>query len=446
MTLKNNIKTDVLIIGGGLSGLTLAALLGRAGVPVTIVDREPPVTKRTKNHDARTTALSYGSCKILEAAGAWNKIEKVSSPMREIRVADGASPLFLHFSSEKDARGAVFGWNLENAHLRQILFKNIQSLKSVRYLAPVEVKNFFNEEESVGVVLKDGRKISAALMVGADGRHSAVRDWLGIGVKMVDYKQTAIVCNIAHALDHENIAVEHFMPAGPFAVLPLLPLSRFAGEGGAQPKAGRVRVPLSHHTLTRPLLTLGHPLPQGGRGKKATYRSSIVWTVQPEEAKRILALSSKDFDRVLQKMCGDHLGRIQHISTPRGYPLSLMHAEDYMAPRVALIADAAHVIHPIAGQGLNLGLRDAALLAKLVIRNMNAGCDIGAGGILKEYAAARRVDTHLMAGFTDLLNRLFSNDLKSVGVLRDIGISIVHNIKPAKRFFVRQAMGVKGSE
>lgn len=396
-------KTDVLIIGSGLSGLTLAALLGRAGVGVAVIDREPPLAQLAAGYDARTTALSFASHEILRAAGAWDAIEKIAEPMRQIRVADGGSPLFLHFSDVTDGNGRPFGWNLENARLRKILYANVKKIKSVRHLAPVEIKEFFRENETAGVILKDGAKISAPLMIGADGRNSAVRKWLGIGVKTADYEQTAIVCNIAHELGHENVAVEHFLPEGPFAVLPLT-------------KDGQ------------------------------KHRSSVVWTVPHAAAKKILALAPEKFDAALQKLCGAQLGKIASLSAPRGYPLHLLHAESYTAPRVALMAEAAHAIHPIAGQGLNLSMRDAALLAEMIVDSLKLGLDIGAPSLLKKYENIRRADTRLMAGFTDILNRMFSNNLRSVALLRDLGLGIIQKSPPIKGFFARQAMGLGGKQ
>lgn len=422
--MSGKIETQVLVIGGGLSGLTLAALLGRAGVDVTVLDREPPVTQLAAQYDARTTALSAATRRVLEAAGAWDKIARHAEPMLDIRVADGGAPLFLHFESA--GHGEAFGWNLENLHLRRTLFENARGIKGVRHLAPVEIEKFFRDGESVGAVLKDGRRIAAPLMVGADGRGSAVRRWLDIPVTARDYGQAAIVCNIAHDKDHENVAVEHFLPAGPFAVLPLAkaPLSqRMSGEDPFPPPAF------------------------GGRGRgRECFRSSIVWTVGKDEAQGILKMPEKDFDAALQELCGGHLGRVKRVSTARAYPLSLMHAAAYTAPRVALMAEAAHVIHPIAGQGLNLSMRDAALLAEIVVDRLRVGLDAGAFGALKEYENIRRADTRLMAGFTDVLNGLFSNNLKTVALARGLGLGIVEKTPFLKRFFARQAMGLGGKQ
>lgn len=400
---KNHVCTTVLIIGGGLSGLTLAATLGEAGVDVVCIDRDQPVTQLAQTYDGRTTAISYASHKVLQQAGAWKKMQPDCEPILDIRVADGASPLYLHFDSEEDGNMNPFGWIIENRLMRQVLFENVKRLKKhVRHIAPAEISKFIREKEAVGVVLKSGQKITAPLMIGADGRGSATREWLGIDVKKADYKQSAIVCNVAHELSHENVAVEHFLPAGPFAVLPMT------------------------------------------KSAKGEYRSSIVWTEHGKDAGKILKLSPEDFDARLQRLFGPHLGKVHHVSKPMSYPLGLLHADTYIGPRVALMAEAAHVIHPIAGQGLNLSMRDVAVLTELIVDHLRLGLDIGSQTLLKKYEAARRPDTMLMAGVTDLLNRLFSNNLQTIRFTRDLGLGIVEKFPVLKRYFARQAMGLSG--
>ncbi|TAL30297.1 MAG: FAD-binding protein [Alphaproteobacteria bacterium] len=395
-------QADVLIIGGGLAGLTQAAVLGEAGAEVIVVDREPPVSQLNENYDGRTTAISFASHRVLQAAGAWDAMRKDSEPILDIRVADGNAPLFLHFATDEDANGEPFGWIIENRLLRHFLFENLKRLDTVRHLAPVEIKEFFSEAGSAGVVLKDGRRLEAPLLIGADGRVSPTRKWLGIGIHEWSYKQNAIVCNVAHRHDHENVAVEHFMSAGPFAVLPMT------------------------------------------RSETGEYRSSIVWTVEEKQSAHFLKLSPEKFDAELQKLFGEHLGDVHHVSKPMSYPLRLMHAKKYTGPRTALMAEAAHVIHPIAGQGLNLSMRDIAVLSEIIVDRLKLGLDIGAPAALQTYDRWRRTDTLLMAGFTDVLNRLFSNNLVSVAVMRDLGIGIVDKIPPLKGFFARQAMGLGG--
>ncbi|MBU6475542.1 MAG: UbiH/UbiF/VisC/COQ6 family ubiquinone biosynthesis hydroxylase [Alphaproteobacteria bacterium] len=398
-----HIRTSVLIVGGGLSGLALAGALGEAGIDCLCIDRAPPAAQLAEQYDGRTTAISYASHLVLKSAGAWEALLPDCEPINDIRVADGNSPFYLHFDCDGDGGGNPFGWIVENRILRHQLFKNAGRLeKHVRHIAPAEIRNFSSGKASAGVILKDGTKITAPLMIGADGRNSSVRQWLGIDVKTFDYKQSAIVCNVAHKLDHENAAVEHFRPAGPFAVLPMTD----SAEG--------------------------------------EHRSSVVWTEHGGDVQDILSLSTEDFDARLQDLFGPHLGKVRHVSKPMSYPLSLMHAERYTGTRVALMAEAAHAIHPIAGQGLNLSLRDVAVLTELIVTHLRHGLDIGAATLLQQYETARRGDTLLMAGVTDILNRLFSNDRPAVRLMRGLGLGIVQKIPPLKRYFARQAMGISG--
>lgn len=393
------LDADVLIVGGGLSGLTLAALLGRGGARVTVIDRDPPASQLKTGYDARATALSYGTTRILEAAGAWGDLEGESEPIADIRVADGDAPTYLHFSSDT-AQGVPFGWNTDNLTLRRALHAAVARLPTVTHMAPAAAVSFFTEGGWVGAKIEGGRTARARLMVGADGRTSAVRDWLKIKTRAHDFKQTAIVCTIAHARDHENVAIEHFLPAGPFAVLPLT------------------------------------------RGDDGAFRSSVIWSVATDEAPGILALSRPDFDAELQRLCGPHLGRVRCVSTPRGYPLKAFHAERYTGPRTALMAEAAHVVHPIAGQGLNLSMRDADLLARLVLDRLAVGLDPGAASLLEAYESGRRGDNFIMDKFTLLLTKLFSNDDPFLSFLRNAGLGAVEKMPVLKAFFERQAMGV----
>jgi 2-octaprenyl-6-methoxyphenol hydroxylase len=393
---------DVVIVGGGLSGLTLALVLARADVDVICIDRDVPALQTATAFDGRTTAISYASHRVLQAAGVWDDMQDDCAPIMDIRVADGDHPLFLHFSSAADGKDNPFGWIIENRLMREYLFAAAATYPTLTHLTGVAAESFFADDVRAGAVLADGRRVSAPLMIGADGRRSAVREWLGINVRAWEYGQTAVVCNVAHALDHENIALEHFLPAGPFAVLPM-----------TDDDHGR-------------------------------HRSSVVWTVEPQDAKRILSLGAGDVDAELQKLFGDHLGAVRHVSAPMVYPLSLMHADSYIGCRTALMAEAAHVIHPIAGQGLNLSMRDIAVLAELITDQLKLGLDPGSAHLLAQYEDWRRTDTLMMAGFTDMLNKLFSNHLKTVGALRGLGLGLVEKMGPLKGFFAGQAMGMGG--
>lgn len=403
MKTKNEMTADVLIVGGGLAGLSCAAVLGRAGVNVVILDREAPVTQLHAGYDGRTTAISFASHRVLQAAGAWDALEPDAAPIMDIRVADGTAPQFLHFAASDAGDGQPFGWIIDNAVLRQRLFENLRDIDTVTHLAPVTVAGFTSDDTSAGVKLSDGRRISAPLLIGADGRNSATRKWLGIDVKSWSYGQAAVVCNVVHELSHDDVALEHFLPDGPFAVLPMTD------------------------------------------DADGNHRSSVVWTVGEGEAKHIIPLPPEKFAARLSAMFAGQLGDVRPVSKPMSYPLGLMHADKYTGPRTALMAEAAHVIHPIAGQGLNLSMRDIAVLAELVVGQMKLGFDPGAPAVLAAYEDWRRTDTLLMAGFTDLLNRLFSNNLYSVRAIRDLGIGIVDKIPVLKGFFARQAMGLGGA-
>ncbi|MDD9900849.1 MAG: UbiH/UbiF/VisC/COQ6 family ubiquinone biosynthesis hydroxylase [Alphaproteobacteria bacterium] len=401
--MKKHATCDVLIIGGGLAGLTLAGLLGRAGVQVVVIDKAPPLSQTTTQYDARATAVSWATHQVLKAAGVWDRLKDHAAPLRDIRVADGGSPLFLHFDADDNDNNAPFGWNLENALFRRALQDNAAELRdTVTHIAPAEIQEFFHTSAHAGVKLADGRSFHAPLLVGADGRHSAVRSFLNIESTQKEYKQTALVCTIAHDTDHESVAVEHFFEDGPFALL---------------------------------------PLPDGEDGR---FRSSVIWSMPHAAAQRILKQPATDIDAMLQKRCDPHLKGVAAVAPPRGYPLGLMHAAQYTGPRMALVADAAHVIHPIAGQGLNLGMRDIALLAESVVDRAGLGLDIGADDMLSHYASIRRTDTRHMTLFTDILNALFSNELETAATLRRTGLGIVNQIPVLKDFFSRHAMGLGG--
>lgn len=401
--MAKDMKTDVLVVGGGLAGLTLAGVLGRAGVRTVIVDRDPPARQLQENFDLRTTAISWASHRVLQAAGVWDAVLPHASPILDIRVADGSSPLFLHFAADHDGNGEPFGWIVENARLRHILYQNLSALESVTHIAPAAAAAFDVNDYRARVTLDDGRHIDAPLLVGADGRASATRQWLGIDARRIDYGQTAVVCTVSHERDHENVAIEHFLPGGPFAALPMT---------------------------------------DDAQGR---HRSSVVWSVHGGDAGAIAGLPPAAFNAELQRLFGPHIGRVEVVGKPVTYPLALMHAQSYTGPRTALMAEAAHVIHPIAGQGLNLSMRDIAVLAELVVDRLRLGLDIGGGEMLAQYEFLRKMDTRVMAGFTDVLNRLFSNDLASLTALRDLGLGIIEKIDPLKRFFARQAMGLGGA-
>jgi 2-octaprenyl-6-methoxyphenol hydroxylase len=394
-------RFDCCIVGGGMVGASLAAALGSAGLSTVLIDRADPVSMANAAHDSRTTAIAHGSKMALDAIGAWADMAAGAAPILDIRISDGAAPLYLHFDHAV-VGDAPMGYIAENHVIRQALYDRLQALDAVALRAPAAVQGVETDDAGVTVRLDTGDTIMASLLVGADGAASPLRERAGIRCTRWQYNQTAIVCNMRHERPHRGIAHERFLPAGPFAVLPL--------TDGAD----------------------GH------------HRSSIVWTEKAEAAPGFMALDDDAFSAELGRRFGPHYGAVAVDGDRAAYPLRLQHAERYIGPRLALVGDAAHVIHPIAGQGWNLGLRDIAALAEVVVDARRLGLDVGAASVLARYQRWRRFDNVLLAGMTDGLNRLFSNDIPPVRTLRDLGLGAVNNIRPLKRFFIRHAMGTVG--
>lgn len=394
---KKTKHCDVIIIGGGLAGMSLACILGKSGVQVVCIDQADP---KTKPQDLRTTAISYGSSKILETAGIWNKT-LAKCPIENIEILDGNSPLLLNFLS-KDIENCAFGWIVENSDLRAAMMKQIKSLKSVTHIAPAKVSDFQITDQSATAILEDNRQFCAPLIIGADGRQSLTRDFMGVETRTHDYKQRAIIACVGHENPHNNVAVEHFWPEGPFAVLPMA---------------------------------------DGQSGRKKQHRSSVVFTEHGPEKQSLLHFSDTEFEIALATKFPARYGDLKLIGRRAAYPLTLTHAADYIAPRMALIADAAHGIHPIAGQGLNLGFRDVAEIAQLIIHAKENGADIGSDALLQRYQRARRPDNISMVAVTDGLVKLFSNRIPGIGLLRKAGLKAVSKLPPAKQFFMKRAMG-----
>ena len=390
------LSADVLIVGGGPVGGTLACALSAAGMEVIAVDHADPAAGLDAGFDGRASSIALGSQRILDALGLWAGMEPHAAPIRHIRVSEGESPLFLHYD-ERDTGGPPFGYMVENRFIRKALFDRIPTLDTVRLLAPARVDGLERSASGVEARLADGRRISARLIVGADGRASGVRTGAGIRVTGWPYRQTAIVCTVAHERPHDFVAHEHFLPTGPFAVLPLL-----------------------------------------------GNRSSIVWTERKDLAPAIMALDEAEFLAELERRFGDYLGRLRVVGPRWSYPLSLQHAETAIALRLALVGDAAHAMHPIAGQGLNMGLRDVAALTEVLTEARRLGLDIGADTVLERFQRWRRFDNTLMLAMTDGLNRLFSNAIGPVRLARGLGLAAVNRMPPLKRLFVRSAMGLAG--
>jgi 2-octaprenyl-6-methoxyphenol hydroxylase len=394
-------QSEVVIVGGGLVGLSLATALGAAGIGTVVVDRERPAKAAADPFDGRGSAIAWGSGQVLRGIGLWAPLERHAAPINEIRVSDGSSLLFLHYD-HRDVGGEPLGHIIENRFIRRALYARLAELATVELAAPAHVVSLERMGGGVAARLADGRTIRARLAIAADGRESPSREAAGIAAMRWTYPQTGIVCSIRHERPHRGLAHERFLPAGPFAVL---------------------------------------PLPDSETGE---HRSSIVWTERADLAPAMMALSDAQFAQEIAQRFGDSLGAID-VAGPRwAYPLSLLQADRYADTRLALIGDAAHVIHPIAGQGLNLGLRDVAALAECIVDARRLGLDIGAADVLERYARWRRFDNLALMAVTDGLNRLFSTDLAPVRMARDLGLGIVERMPVLKRFFMRHAMGLVG--
>ncbi len=399
--MANATRADVLIVGGGLTGLSLSCALAGAGLSVVLVDRMDPIDAAAPRYDGRTTAVALSSRRILEAIGVWSGVSKVACPIDEIRVSDGDSPLFLHFD-HREVGDAPFGYIVENRHLRQALSSRASMLENLTVHAPASVVSLDRGAHRVSARLDDRSEIVCALVAGCDGRNSKLRQDARIPVTAWRYEQKSIVCTALHARPHRNVAQERFLPSGPFAIL---------------------------------------PMNDDGDGR---HRSSIVWTEDADVAPALVALDEAAFVGELDKRFGDFLGDLAVAGGRWCHDLGFMHAASYTAQRLALLGDAAHVIHPIAGQGLNLGWRDVAVLAETLVDVHRLGLDIGAASVLDRCERWRRFDNATLAAVTDVLNRLFSNNILPVRVVRDLGLAVVDRLPPLKRQFMRHAMGIVG--
>jgi 2-octaprenyl-6-methoxyphenol hydroxylase len=392
---------ELVIAGGGLNGMLLAVACAGAGLSTIVIDRQDPAAMMGDRFDGRTSAIAYGSRLVFDGIGLWPAIEGEAEPIREIRVADDGSPLFLHYDHRELGPGTnnntPLGYIVENRVLRRALFDQAATLPSLRLFAPRMVGAMEASEGGATVALGDGTRLRTRLVTAADGQNSPLRRVAGIRTVEWRYRQTGIVTTVAHERPHRGIAVEHFLPAGPFAILPM-----------------------------------------------TGNRSSIVWTEDADLAPRLLALPDAEFAAELRARFGDFLGEIEPVGPRWSYPLALMQAERYIARRLALIGEAAHVIHPIAGQGLNIGIRDIAALAEIIIDARRLGLDIGDPALLERYERWRRSDALMLAAATDGLNRLFSNTIPPVRLARDVGLAMVNRLPPLKRLLMQHAMGVLG--
>jgi 2-octaprenyl-6-methoxyphenol hydroxylase len=389
-------KADIIICGGGMVGLPLGLAAAQGGLRVAVIDTMAPSQTLDARFDGRVSALAYASVRMLTALGVWPHLAKHAQPITEILVTDGkaegpASPFSLHFDAA-EVGAASLGHIAENRHIRAALYAALPP--GLELIAPATVTKLETGAGHVIAHLSNGEQIEAALAIAADGRDSKLRGQQGIGTIGWSYPQTGIVATVAHERPHDGVAYEHFLPAGPFAILPM-----------------------------------------------TENRSSLVWTERADKAPAMLALDEAGFNAEVARRFGAHLGKTQIVGGRWSYPLSFHLARDFVKPRFALAGDCAHGIHPIAGQGLNLGLKDAAALAETLLDAARLGRDLGALDTLKRYERWRRFDSVALAASTDAMNRLFSNDIAPLRQLRDLGLGIVDAIGPARRFFMRHAGG-----
>lgn len=388
---------DVIIVGAGPVGLTLALALTRSapGIRVALVDRRPLSVPR----DNRASAIAAGVRRVFEALGVWEPMAAQSQPIAAMHITDSgtgdlARPLFLRFDGEV-APGEPFAHMVPNQASAAALMDAVGD--TIDMIAPAEISDWSGADALGRLVLADGRVLQAPLIVAADGAQSGLRQRAGIGTIGHDYGQTGLVATIAHELPHAGVAYEHFRPAGPFASLPL-----------------------------------------------PGNRSSLVWTETQDAAPRFLAMPAEELALEIEAVMGSSLGRVTLEDRLMGFPLRLQLARSFIGPRLALVGDAAHVVHPIAGQGLNLGLKDVAALAEVIVDAMRLGLDHGSVDVLERYQSWRRLDTASMAIVTDGMNRLFSNDVAPVRALRDFGLGLVDRTGPVKSALIRAASGVGG--
>lgn len=395
------LDTDIVIVGGGLNGPALALALAQGGFRVTVIDARPAPARGERGFDGRAYALAVASKRLLTGIGLWSGVAEKAQPILRIKASDGragsgASPFFLDFNSAELEEGPM-GFLLEDRFLYAAFLTALAEGPNITLMSGETVTAQDVRPASVQVTLASGRQVTGRLLIGCDGRGSGTAARAGIRRTGWGYGQTALVTAVAHELPHQGTAHQYFMPSGPLAILPL---------------PGNF--------------------------------SSIVWSEAESLAAALQALPDDQYLAALRPRFGDFLGEIRLAGDRFTYPLSLSLADSFVAPRVALVGDAAHGVHPIAGQGLNLGLRDVGALAQVLVEAARRGEDVGASDVLTRYQVWRRFDSTALALGMDAVNRLFSNDNPILRAGRDLGMGIISRMPPLRRGFMRQAAGLNG--
>jgi 2-octaprenyl-6-methoxyphenol hydroxylase len=392
-------RADVIIFGGGMIGLALASALDSSGLSAIVVDPADPEARKTAEFDGRTSAVSSSSMRMLETIGVADHFPAEGGPIRKIQVADGLEPGGLCFDPGSDDE--PLGWMHENRHLRTALRARAQASANTWLLWKSTVTSVDRGDHGVTVALADGRKLSAPVLAAADGRNSPTREEAGIRVARWRYDHSAIVSTVRHERSHEQIAYEIFYPTGPFALLPM-----------ADDEHG--------------------------------HRSAIVWSVPAADAAGWLSLSDEDFAAEARAAMGGFLGGISLAAPRSAYPLGFHHAAGITAQRLALLGDAAHAIHPIAGQGLNLGFRDAAALAEVLVEGARLGLDLGDKQLLDRYQRWRSLDSLMVAMATDGLTRIYGVPGRAASLVRRFGMGVIERVRPVKDQLMSEARGTSG--
>ncbi len=391
---------DILIIGGGMVGASLGVALAPLPLRVGLIEAVEFESAAQPSYDDRTVALSYGSKRIFESLGVWSRLEaRDATAIQRIHISDRGHFGFARLDAA-EAAVAALGYVVENRALGQALKPALAETANLTVICPASVEDVaFAEGAATVTFRRDGKleTLSARLVVAADGGSSPVRSKAGIETRRTDYHQTALVTNVTPELPHRHVAYERFTASGPLALLPM-----------------------------------------------SENRCAVVWSLTPEKAEALLALDAVPFMAALQEQFGTRLGRLLKVGKRATYPLTLTKVSEHIRPRLVLIGNAAHTVHPVAGQGFNLGLRDVAVLAQVLNEAQRAGRDPGELAVLEVYAAWRKRDILAISTFTDSLVRTFSNDLTPVSFLRNLGLVAVDLFPPAKRQLLRLSMGLAG--